>query len=350
MAIPNDSRLCTPLAIGKISNPWRLNIWRKKASDLKWLGALVHQEKQNTANFWKCRVAPLVPNGSADRIPVFFTKLWDKETETFDDYLIRVANTNDAAEYDFRRVIRSVKPHLVKFQIIDSTRQDKRNPVSLERLNFAAKNKVYTAWNELWKRVISFNNLYEIKSQDTFAGIRDQVRNPEQYMRLNTQQAQGMTAARDAKGAILLVEGAPGAGKSHFNYQFIKSSNSRPILSTASSNDAIDVLVRSTATKAKRFIRLYSNTAEKSIRSRHIRVTLEKDANARPDIESAEDIIEMSNIESIIRKLFDIERAHTFFSIFDRRVKDLTFALGEALLQETGIIHDPAYTPADAGM
>ncbi|KIW25608.1 uncharacterized protein PV07_08774 [Cladophialophora immunda] len=322
------------------------------------------KDKQEKDTLWKCRVAPPIPNSPVDLIPVFVTKPWDEEKKAFDAYPIRAISTREASEYDFGRLVQTGIPHMVKFKIIDSERQTKRNLAALERINCPPKNKTHTPWNILWKQILTFNNLHTIGNKDMFASIRGQCPNPEQHMQLNAQQAVGMAAASNAKGGILLIEGAPGAGKSHFNCQFVKPflmlGKLGPILLTASSNDAVDLLLtnlwsvykqmvyQGKAKPGKRFIRLYSNTSEKSIRSRHIRAAMEKDPEARPNVEDIGDISQMSDLDTMIRRLFDSTRTQNFPGIFDRRVKDLTFSLGEAMLQQTGIIHDPVYTPDNA--
>jgi hypothetical protein len=57
---------------------------------------------------------------------------------------------------------------------------------------------------------------------------------------------------------------------------------------------------------------------------------------------------ELSNLDAIVRHLFDGTRSHKYDNVYDSRLQDIAFSLGQALLTETGIVRDPAYTPENA--
>jgi hypothetical protein len=57
---------------------------------------------------------------------------------------------------------------------------------------------------------------------------------------------------------------------------------------------------------------------------------------------------ELSNLDAIVRHLFDGTRSQMTMSTTPVCERDIGFSLGQALLTETGIIHDPVYTPENA--
>ncbi|ETI22353.1 hypothetical protein G647_06427 [Cladophialophora carrionii CBS 160.54] len=327
---------------------------------------LVEQQEQEIADktvFWRCRITPPVPNGPVNKIPVIVTRPWDKEKQAFDDRPLRIIDTDTAAEYDFRRLVHEAPSHQVKLQVIDSARQSKRNFTSLELLNFAPKDKPFTRHNEVARQLLTCNNLHEIKARDAFTSIRSEFPNPEAVMILNQEQKQAILAAAEAPGGTMIISGVPGAGKSHIAYQILKpflmSADNHSILMTSNSNEAADNLVRgawATYTKlvaegkapaGRRILRLYSNTSEKVIRTRHLKAQLGRDPESRPEVEEVE-VEQLSNLDAVVRHLFDSTRKHKYDGIYDSRVQDIDFSLGQALLTETGIVHDPIFTPANA--
>lgn len=111
----------------------------------------------------------------------------------------------------------------------------------------------------------------------------------------------------------------------------------------SASNEGIDGLIRGAyriyqnltvikdALPGRIFIPVYSPGSEKSIKMRQVKAKRAKDPNRRPDVEMV-DLRSLAGLDAGIRQTFNKSREHKYDGIYEPRVQDVEFSLGEHLL------------------
>lgn len=130
------------------------------------------------------------------------------------------------------------------------------------------------------------------------------------------------------------------------------------ILMIASSNEDVDNLARGAirtyrdlvqrgkAPPDQGVLRLYSPGAETSIKLRDVRKTMERNPNARPDVEAV-DVHSLSAIDALVRFFFAKGREHKYEGVYDSRVQYIELSLRMAFAKRIGLIEDPEATNPD---
>lgn len=270
------------------------------------------------------------------------------ENGEFDSRHVNTFPTGAAAGWELSHRLHSVQSHEVRLTSIEGSHPSKRCLPALVSLHFPGKSPL-TAFNEIVKQIVTCNNLDGVATapQDCFRRVRRFNPNFKDGMVLDKYQSQVVDMMAHAPGGVTIVEGCPGAGKTHLITEITNISahaNQGLILAASPSNENADSLTKKLLQRlrpTRRVVRLYSPGAEKQLGRYAPRDEIVNTTNRKP---IAAELINGSELQQILRRSFDEHHQQKFTRITDKRVSDTEGSATIHLLKCIGYMEDENLT------
>lgn len=310
---------------------------------------------------WSGSVTPSLPGTPASLKTIIFNRPWDKETSDWKDELPE--NIMDAAalrgDDGFANIL-SNTGMLCKVKLVSSGDETKNVFAALDSI---AQNKE-EEWNgNIQKSLLQLHLASELHKLETYSIFRHLIEDDPQYLDkliLNESQRQAHSNAQAALGAISLIQGGPGTGKTHFALETIKayvsSEKHLPVVHYSPDNGQVDefaqkahnmVLQLQESGKAagKFVLRVHSKSTEQSAWYQTALLKGDRPPNSRPlpaSELSSDDQALLRDVD-LARQIAEQYKVHSTPNhplIHDDRYVLHELSVGHRMLQFAGVIPD----------
>ncbi|KAJ9612117.1 hypothetical protein H2200_003714 [Cladophialophora chaetospira] len=201
------------------------------------------------------------------------------------------------------------------------------------------------------------NRLDELAPVDIYASLSDRSLASEDRLELNESQKDGIRSGRHAPAGLILAQGPPGSGKTHFIIQavspFLRDTAKRHrVLLTAASNVSVDSMASDLQKQLQKFragrpsdlwqyiIRLHSIKTEKSILFRGAKQARERnlEANNNKSHKAGASNPQQALLGAEAASIFEqCQPERRYEGVKDERVRCIELSAGEVALQVAGL-------------